>query len=75
MKKDKTGYRINKSYHPKAKTPKEVKNRITTNSIRGKTKEPTNQKQSPVEIVGFMPLRKDFEFEYDNEAELLLAEM
>ena len=47
---------------------KETKNRMTTNSIRGKTKEPTNSKQSPVEIVGYMPLRKDFEFEYDNEA-------
>lgn len=27
------------------------------------------------EILGFMPLREDFDVEYDNEAELLLAEM
>lgn len=27
------------------------------------------------EIVGYMPLRGDFEYEYDNEAELFLAEM
>lgn len=30
---------------------------------------------SPAEIVGFMPKRGDFEVEYDNDAELLLAEM
>jgi transcriptional adapter 2-alpha len=28
---------------------------------------------NPAEIVGFMPKRGDFEFEYDNDAELLLA--
>lgn len=27
------------------------------------------------EIIGFMPLRGDFDYEYDNEAELFLAEM
>ena len=27
------------------------------------------------EIVGYMPLRGDFDVEYDNDAELLLAEM
>jgi len=27
------------------------------------------------EIVGYMPLRGDFDIEYDNDAELLLAEM
>lgn len=30
---------------------------------------------NPAEIVGFMPRRGDFEVEYDNDAELLLAEM
>lgn len=30
---------------------------------------------SASEIVGFMPYRGDFDFEFDNEAELLLAEM
>ncbi len=30
---------------------------------------------SPAEIVGYMPKRSDFEVEYDNDAELLLAEM
>lgn len=30
---------------------------------------------NPAEIVGFMPKRRDFEVEYDNDAELLLAEM
>lgn len=27
------------------------------------------------EVVGFMPKRGDFDYEYDNEAELFLAEM
>lgn len=35
-------------------------------------KEGTN---SASEIVGYMPLRGDFDVEYDNDAELLLAEM
>lgn len=30
---------------------------------------------NPAEIVGYMPKRGDFEVEYDNDAELLLAEM
>ena len=30
---------------------------------------------SASEIVGYMPLRGDFDFEFDNEAELLLAEL
>lgn len=30
---------------------------------------------SASEIVGYMPLRGDFDVEYDNDAELLLAEM
>ena len=30
---------------------------------------------SPTEIVGYMPKRGDFEVEFDNDAELLLAEM
>ena len=30
---------------------------------------------SASEIIGYMPLRGDFDFEFDNEAELLLAEM
>ena len=37
--------------------------------------EKKNPKPQLAEVVGYMPLRKDFEFEYDNEAELLLAEM
>lgn len=38
---------------------------------------PSSNKQStnPAEVVGFMPRRGDFEVEYDNDAELLLAEM
>ena len=27
------------------------------------------------DILGYMPLRKEFDIEYDNEAELFLAEM
>jgi len=27
------------------------------------------------DVLGFMPLRQEFDVEYDNEAELLLAEM
>ena len=30
---------------------------------------------TPAEIVGYMPKRGDFEVEYDNDAELLLAEL
>ena len=30
---------------------------------------------NPAEIVGYMPKRGDFEVEFDNDAELLLAEM
>ena len=30
---------------------------------------------NPAEIVGYMPKRADFEVEFDNDAELLLAEM
>ena len=32
-------------------------------------------RSTTAEIIGFMPLRNDYEFEYDNQAELLLAEM
>ncbi len=32
-------------------------------------------KQEPIGITGFMPKRKDFDIEFDNDAELLLAEM
>ena len=35
----------------------------------------TAKNGSPAEIVGYMPKRGDFEVEYDNDAELLLAEM
>ena len=31
--------------------------------------------KNPSEIIGYLPRRGDFEVEYDNEAELLLAEM
>ena len=34
-----------------------------------------NQSANASEIVGFMPKRGDFDIEYDNDAELLLAEM
>jgi transcriptional adapter 2-alpha len=44
---------------------------LTTTSL-GQNKEGTN---SASEIVGYMPLRKDFDIEYDNDAELLLSEM
>lgn len=30
---------------------------------------------NPAEIVGYMPKRVDFEVEFDNDAQLLLAEM
>lgn len=33
------------------------------------------QSTNPAEVVGFMPRRGDFEIQYDNDAELLLAEM
>eukprot|EP00002_Diphylleia_rotans_P027832 TRINITY_DN5598_c0_g1_i6.p1 TRINITY_DN5598_c0_g1~~TRINITY_DN5598_c0_g1_i6.p1 ORF type:complete len:363 (+),score=69.29 TRINITY_DN5598_c0_g1_i6:43-1131(+) len=32
-------------------------------------------KPSPGEAAGFMPIRKDFETEYDNDAELVIADM
>ena len=34
-----------------------------------------NSNNSIAEIVGFLPKRGDFDYEYDNDAELLLAEM
>lgn len=34
-----------------------------------------NQNQNGAEIVGYMPKRGDFDIEFDNDAELLLAEM
>lgn len=36
---------------------------------------PNMTSQSGQEIVGFMPKRGDFDIEFDNDAELLLAEM
>ena len=35
----------------------------------------SKQSTTPAEVVGYMPRRGDFEIEYDNDAELLLAEM
>jgi transcriptional adapter 2-alpha len=43
-----------------------------TSGVMNQTKEGSN---SASEIVGYMPLRGDFDVEYDNDAELLLAEM
>ena len=34
-----------------------------------------NQNSNASEIVGYMPKRGDFDIEFDNDAELLLAEM
>lgn len=44
---------------------------LTIHNVSSANKTGTN----PAEIVGFMPKRRDFEVEYDNDAELLLAEM
>lgn len=44
---------------------------LTIHNVTSTTKTGTN----PAEIVGYMPKRRDFEVEYDNDAELLLAEM
>ncbi len=35
--------------------------------------QPNKQNTNPAEVVGFMPRRGDFEIEYDNDAEFLLA--
>ena len=43
-----------------------------TSGALNQAKEGSN---SASEIVGYMPLRGDFDVEYDNDAELLLAEM
>ncbi|CAD8064801.1 unnamed protein product [Paramecium sonneborni] len=43
--------------------------------IKGGRLTPNMQSQSGQEIVGFMPKRGDFDIEFDNDAELLLAEM
>jgi len=43
-------------------------------SVGGLT-QPKDSNLNASEIVGFMPLRGDFDYEYDNEAELFLAEM
>lgn len=45
-------------------------NRLSVN-----TAQKNNQNQSASEIIGFMPKRGDFDIEFDNDAELLLAEM
>jgi transcriptional adapter 2-alpha len=42
---------------------------LTIHNVTSANKTGTN----PAEIVGFMPKRRDFEVEYDNDAELLLA--
>jgi hypothetical protein len=44
---------------------------LTIHNVTSANKTGTN----PAEIVGYMPKRRDFEVEYDNDAELLLAEM
>jgi transcriptional adapter 2-alpha len=44
---------------------------LTVNQLTNNVKTGSN----PAEIVGYMPKRGDFEVEYDNDAELLLAEM
>lgn len=44
---------------------------MTVNQVANNVKPGSN----PAEIVGYMPKRGDFEVEYDNDAELLLAEM
>lgn len=47
--------------------------RMTT--IPTTTNAPNVNNNNASEIVGFMPKRGDFDIEYDNDAELLLAEM
>jgi hypothetical protein len=41
----------------------------TVHNVSATAKTGTN----PADIVGYMPKRRDFEVEYDNDAELLLA--
>jgi len=41
----------------------------------GSLMQPKDSNVNTSEIVGYMPLRGDFDYEYDNEAELFLAEM
>ena len=41
----------------------------------GQSALPPNKQPNLAEVVGYMPRRGDFEIEYDNDAELLLAEM
>jgi transcriptional adapter 2-alpha len=43
---------------------------LTVHNISAANK---NGGTNPAEIVGYMPKRGDFEVEYDNDAELLLA--
>lgn len=47
--------------------------RTTVNT--GNTNQNKDGNNSASEIIGYMPLRGDFDVEYDNDAELLLAEM
>jgi transcriptional adapter 2-alpha len=44
-------------------------------SIATSGNQTTNSNANAVEIVGYMPKRGDFDIEFDNDAELLLAEM
>jgi len=51
--------------------PNAERGTLTVNQISAGAKTGSN----PAEIVGYMPKRADFEVEFDNDAELLLAEM
>ena len=53
----------------------EQKKETFREQVEEKIKENENPGESFNDVLGYMPLREDFDVEYDNEAELFLAEM
>jgi hypothetical protein len=57
------------------KTLVEQKREFYQDIVTKKRSQPQASQDNFNEILGYMPLREDFDVEYDNEAELFLAEM
>lgn len=77
----KSGKIIEEGESKRKKYTKQITDRKDTSQLaqtQNSTLSLTQSKDSSTnaaEIVGYMPLRGDFDYEYDNEAELFLAEM
>lgn len=65
--------RLNKVNSEKREPYSSTGQRTTLNT--GNSNANKDGSNSASEIIGYMPLRGDFDVEYDNDAELLLAEM